>query len=78
MTFSSLVAVGAILLLLDWLAWLALVPATIQPQTFVGWNALTIGMFLTGFGMAAKGLPTRSVAEVLYHVEHPGRRPRRD
>ena len=78
MTSSSLVAVAAVLLILDWLAWLALVPAAMEAQTFVGLNALTIGMFATGFGMAAKGLPTRSVAEVLYHVEHPSRSTRRD
>jgi hypothetical protein len=77
-TSSSLVSVTAVLLILEWIAWLALVPAAMEAQTFVQWNALTIGMFVTGFGIAAKGLPTRSVAEVLYHVEHPSRRARRD
>jgi hypothetical protein len=75
---SSVVAVAAALLVLEWLAWLALVPDTMEAQSFVALNALTIGMFATGFGMAAKGLPTRSVAEVLYHVEHPSRSAGRD
>jgi hypothetical protein len=66
-----LIAVVACVILLDYLAWLALVPATVGASTFLALNALGFGMFATGLASAATGLPTPSVAQLLYDVEHP-------
>jgi hypothetical protein len=64
----------ALLLALDYLAWLVLVPVAMTAETF-GWLNAIIGlMFLTGLASAANGLPTPAVAQVLYETEHPDRR----
>ena len=66
-------AVVAMLLMLDWMAWLAVVPAGMTSLAFVQLNALVIVMFVTGLVSAGNGRPTPSVAQLLYEVEHPTR-----
>jgi hypothetical protein len=57
-------------------AWLLLVPSTVTMSTFLFLNSLAVGMFGVGVASAAKGRPTRSVAQLLHEVEQdaPARR----
>lgn len=72
-TFQAFPTVVAMLLMLDWMAWIALVPDSLTALAFVQLNALVMGMFVTGLLSAGNGRPTRSVAQLLYDVEHPTR-----
>jgi hypothetical protein len=56
-------------------AWLALVPATVTPVTFLVVNGIAAGLFCVGFASAANGLPTRSISQLLYELENDPRAP---
>jgi hypothetical protein len=58
---------------LEWALWVALVPATLSMPGLLWLHVLILVMFATGVGTAAKGLPSRSVAGLLYDVENPTR-----
>jgi hypothetical protein len=51
-------------------AWLLLVPSIVTPPTFLLLNGLAICMFCVGLASAAKGLPTRSVTQLIHDVHH--------
>jgi len=51
-------------------AWLALVPATLSVTTFSWLSGALAGAFLATGAVARNARPTRSIARVLYDVEH--------
>ena len=74
---SRLLVVGALISIVDVVAWFTLVPGSVAPWTFVILNALVLCMFGVGLAAAANGMQTTSIAQVLFDAEHPARAARR-
>jgi hypothetical protein len=72
-----LLVIGVLLSIVDIAAWFALVPDRLEPASFLQLNALVVSMFGVGFAAAANGVPTASVAQLLYDAENPARSARR-
>jgi hypothetical protein len=70
MTLAGYGSLGVVSLAVSELAaWLAWVPGSITPQTFLWVNGLLVTMFAIGLASAANGPPTTSIAELLYETE---------
>lgn len=57
-------------------AWFAFVPATMSAQTFAWMSALAFMATIAAGAAIVGARPTRSIAHVLYDVEHPARLPK--
>lgn len=55
--------------------WLLFVPSTLSPQTFAWITALTFMTTIAAGSAMVWARPTRSIAHVLYDVEHPAELP---
>ena len=53
--------------------WLALVPIVISPQTFGWMSALAFVVAIVSGSTIVRAQSTRSIAHVLYDVEHPSK-----
>ena len=57
-------------------AWFAAVPSVVSAQTFAWVSALALLTIIAAGATMANARATRSIAHVLYDVEHPSRLPK--
>jgi hypothetical protein len=57
-------------------AWFAVVPAVVSAQTFAWVSALAMLTLIAAGATIVNARATRSIAHVLYDVEHPARLPK--
>ncbi len=73
---ASVLALGTIYAALAVAAWLWLVPDMISPQTFAWIALLAVATTTAAVWTIVGARSTRSIAHVLYDVEHPARLPK--
>ncbi len=73
---ASVFALGALYAALAIAAWLWLVPDTISTQTFAWIALLAVATTIAAAWTIVGARSTRSIAHVLYDVEHPARLPK--
>jgi hypothetical protein len=68
---TTLIVLGVVWIGIVAAIWLAFVPASISVTTF-GWLSAVLGVAVVAVAGVTRGArPTRSIAHLLYDVEHP-------
>jgi hypothetical protein len=73
---ASVVALCALYTALGVVAWLSLVPRVFSAQTFAWMSLLVVATTVAAVWSIIGARSTRSIAHVLYDVEHPARSPK--
>lgn len=71
--FTVLLSLCAVYAGMSVAAWFAVVPAVVSAQTFAWVSALALLTLIAAGATIANARATRSIAHVLYDVEHPVR-----